>query len=124
MTIHKPLAFLGFLAALVIGASECHAWSESDTAREVTWQVVNAIDLGQTLDIARNCDTYYEMNPIIGECPDKNLTVKYFIAAAVSHYGISLALPGHFRKKWQIGTIVISGMFVLNNHRLGLRVTF
>lgn len=126
MTIHRPLAFLVLLTMLVIGAGQCHAdeWMVGDTKREIAWQVINVVDAGQTLDISKRCGEKYELNPILGRCPDSKVIAQYFATAAMLHFGVSLALPRRYRAKWQIGTIVVSGAIVLNNYSIGLKINF
>ncbi len=53
--------------------------TEVDKANIVLFNVLQGIDMLQTLEIANN-DNYYEKNPILGKHPSETAVVTYFIA--------------------------------------------
>jgi hypothetical protein len=97
-------------------------WTKTDTAREVVWMILHAVDWGQTLEIARHPDDFREMNPILGTHPTVGRVNLYMGAWALAHPAISYLLPGDWRKTWQYLTIGVSFTSTANNFNLGLRV--
>jgi len=101
-------------------------WSTADTKREVTWQVINLIDWGQTLDIVRDQEAgnlRYEQNPILGNNPSRGKINTYFALSHVAHYGIS-RWSTKYRSHWQYATIVVSGFIVGRNFYIGLSLGY
>jgi hypothetical protein len=111
---------------LILLPTFCFAgdWSKEDTYREVTWQVLHAIDIGQTRDIAKNPDRFYEINPILGKHPSVEEVNRYAVASSLVHFGISYFLPKEYRKWWQYVSIGISTGIVSHNYDIGLKVDF
>jgi hypothetical protein len=99
----------------------CYGWSEMDTYRESTWQVINFIDYRQTSDIS---EPHYEQNPLLGKHPSQGKIDKYFAVSAIGHFGASELLPLRYRNGWQWLTIGISGAIVYHNYKIGLKVNF
>lgn len=99
-------------------------WVKEDTFREITWQIIHVVDWGQTLEIARHPQNYYEKNPFFGKHPSVGRVNSYMAAGAVAHAVISYVLPPKYRKWWQYSTIVLSGGCVINNFSLGIGVKF
>jgi hypothetical protein len=117
-------------------------------AAEATFHVLNAVDMGQSLHIAktRDCGTafaYREVNPvtraIVGEYPNEASVVASSIAYSLAyHYGsrwLQRKTEGAFaegrgsRGAWYVGYWVFHGAMlaakasaVSSNHHIGLRV--
>jgi len=103
----------------------CYAdWDKNNTFREIAWQGIHLIDWGQTLDIARQPDRYYEMNPILGKHPSVGQVNTYMAISAITHIGISYMLPKKYRAYWQWISIGVSGSCIINNFNAGLKVKF
>ena len=62
--------------------------TEVDKANIVLFNVLQTIDMLQTLEIANN-DDYYEKNKILGKHPSEAHVVAYFVAVSYTH----LTLP-------------------------------
>ena len=109
---------------LAITLSGCMAWSKADIAREATYVAIHMVDWGQTRDIAKNPDKYHEKNPILGEHPSTKEVDRYMAASLAGHILITSLLPSNLRPYWQYGTIAFSGYLVVNNHSIGLRMSW
>lgn len=93
-------------------------WDRSDTGREITFQLLNAVDAVQTSEIRDRPDVQ-EVGPIartiMGAEPSGTDVALYFGSMAISHYLISRALPPRLRQYWQIGSIGERTYWVYNN---------
>lgn len=96
-------------------------WTKTDTGLQVTYGVLHIIDWGQTLDIARNPDKFYEMNPLLGKHPSIGKVNTYFIGTLIGHTAIAYILPSKYRRIWQIVWIGIEGKTVVNNFSIGVK---
>ena len=112
------------LILIILFSTPCYAWNKNDTYREVAWQTIHIIDWGQTLDIARNPDSYHEFNLILGRHPSVGRVNTYMVLSSVGHVTISVLLPDKVRKYWQWITIGTLGACVVNNFSIGLKVRF
>ena len=101
-------------------------WDYSDTAREVTWQAVNVIDWGQTLDIAHKCkySRIHERNPMLRQCPTIKEVHTHFMIGAALHYWVAQALSKQYRASYQQATVIYAVHIVGSNARMGLTVKF
>lgn len=122
------MAIKHLTAVLLLLASQCaNAWSEADTQRQTGYFILHVIDWGQTLDISESCTsggTYYETNPILGECPSRGEVNRYFLLTGLAHYGISRVLSPTQRRWFQYVTIGIESAVVAHNFNIGIRVEF
>jgi len=98
-------------------------WSTADTWRESAFQVLNLVDLGQTLNIVNRSDLY-EQNPVLGKHPKKKKVYTYFIAGGFAHYGISRFLTPKNRQIWQYVTIGFGVGTVWRNYTIGVNIDF
>lgn len=106
-------------------ASPAHAdWTKKDTVYQLTYTVLHLIDWGQTLDIARNPDDFYEMNPILGEHPSVGRVNTYNIVSLITHTAISYYLPPKYRRWWQVSAIGVKVILVSHNNNIGVKVSF
>jgi len=93
-------------------------------AGEAAYWTLHIMDWGQTLEIARHPEKYYELNPILGRHPGVGKVNTYFLITGIGHTLISAALPKKYRRIWQWFTIGIESSVVLHNFRIGLKVRF
>lgn len=114
------MKWLVVLSAFLTGCSvfQPHEeWRPRDTALEVGFQVLNVIDARSTQQIAAS--PYEELTTVtravLGPKPDPGETAVYFATIGLSHYLISRALPPKWRKWFQAGTIVYSGVLIERN---------
>jgi len=102
-------------------------WTKADTARQLAYMTVLAVDAGQTADI-QNHDDLVEKNPVIsgmfGDNPTSGQTAAYFVGAGVAHYAVSAMLKPKYRKYWQSVTLSLNTAVVANNYQLGLKWGF
>jgi hypothetical protein len=110
-------------AALLASGCASSNWNETDTRREIAWQIVNAADAVTTAQI-QHTPGVIEKQPltraILGPEPDSGEVALYFSTLAVSHWAISRILPPRWRKHWQRGSFAYSAAMVVNNCRHGL----
>jgi hypothetical protein len=102
-------------------------WSSGDTRREAIYFGIAVADAMTTADI-RNHTDIEEVNPLakalLGKNPDPLETAVYFIGTSAIHYAISNNLTPRYRRVWQRTTIVVGGLVVANNLRIGLSLGF
>lgn len=99
-------------------------WTKDQIYLQGIATTLKVIDWGQTLDIADKPDRYTEINPLIGEKPDRSRVNKYFACSAVSQVLITHLLPFKWRKYWIGSNIIISGILVGRSYSIGLRVNY
>ena len=109
-------------------------WTSVDTAMEATWQVLHAVEMGQTLDLARQPERYYEAyNPLLGKHPSTERVYVWGVTSSLAHAGISFLLPSKVdlwgmkvpvRTIFQAVSIGWTGSMVGHNFDIGLKVRF
>jgi len=124
--VERTLFTLAFLLAATANANE---WRTQDTVREAVWQAINIVDMGTTLDLAKQNEQlgyqrYTEINPLIGYNPTPEQVTERMLIGAVAHAAISYALPHKWREAWQYLSIGTSAAFATNNLEIGLKVNF
>lgn len=109
------------VAMLVAGCAEL-------PRAELAWQAVHAVDVAQTVQIAR-APCYRESDPVtsaaIGEHPSTAGALTWGVGVAALHAGVTLLLergdaPAWVRAAWQAVTIGNSAYFVKNNAEQGI----
>ena len=104
-----------------------------DALAEPTYQIVSAVDVGQSLYLSKHCDRYHESVPItvhaLGRCPNPLQTVAWGAGRGILHYSITWALtradaPTWVMATWQIVSIGSEVDTVSRNYRIGLRISF
>ncbi|MBW2178751.1 MAG: hypothetical protein JRG81_00015 [Deltaproteobacteria bacterium] len=99
-------------------------WTKDQIIMQGVLSSLNIVDWGQTLDIADRPDEYREINPILGDHPDRGDVNIYFASTMILKVLVTHLLPTEYREYWLGGNIALSGYFVHHNHRIGLRVNF
>ena len=84
--------------------------SKPEKVGELAFQVVNFIDMMQTLEIVQHDDLYYETNSILGKHPQQHEVITW--------------LPEKFRPVWLTVTFLPQLPLIEHNHNLGIRVSF
>jgi|TARA_R110001592_G_scaffold83680_3_gene247837 hypothetical protein len=97
--------------------------SETDIKGIYAFNVLQFVDMLQTLEIANN-DAYYEKNKIMGKHPSEFQVVTYFIARGFAHYEATKMIPAKYRKIWHTYNIVYNYDVIRNNHDIGIRIDF
>ena len=98
------------------------ALSKGEKVGELSFQVVNFIDMMQTLEIVQHGDLYYETNPILGKHPQQHEVITYFMIRGATHYHITKWLPEKFRIPWLTITFLPQVPIIEHNHNLGIRI--
>jgi hypothetical protein len=97
--------------------------TEVDKANIVLFNVLQGIDMLQTLEIANN-DKYYEKNPILGKHPSEFQVVTYFVARGFAHYHATKMIPQRYRNFFHGYNVVYNYNVIRDNHQLGIRIDF
>ena len=97
--------------------------TEVDKANIVLFNIMQGIDMLQTLEIANN-DAYYEKNPILGKHPSEAQVVTYFIARGFAHYHATNMIPERYRKFWHTYNVVYNYDVIRDNHEICIRIDF
>ena len=97
--------------------------TEVDKANIVLFNVLQGIDMLQTLEIANN-DKYYETNKILGKHPSEAEVVTYFTARGLAHYQATRMIPQRYRNFFHGYNIVYNYNVIRDNHQLGIRIDF
>ena len=99
-------------------------WSKQDQQRQLAYTALHMVDWGQTLDIADQPKDYYETNPVLGQHPSRSEVNTYMATSLATHWLIARRLTPKKRRIFQWTTIVIEGLYITNNKRIGLSVNF
>ena len=97
--------------------------TDVDKANIVLFNVLQGIDMLQTLEIANN-DAYYEKNPILGKHPSEFQVVTYFVARGFAHYHVTKMIPEKYRSVWHGYNLFYNYDVIRDNHQLGIRIDF
>jgi len=97
--------------------------TEVDKANIVLFNILQGIDMLQTLEIANN-DAYYEKNKILGKHPSEAEVVTYFIARGLVHYQATRMIPQRYRNFFHGYNVVYNYNVIRDNHQLGIRIDF
>jgi hypothetical protein len=114
----KQIALLAFLA---LASTEARAdeWTTADTVVESGCIALFVIDWGQTLD-----RRYQESNLLLGNHPSHAAVDGYFLAVIGIQFLVARLLPSPWRSVFQGATLGIEGRSVVNNWRLGARLSW
>ncbi len=86
---------------------------------------LSVIDWGQTVDISKRPNEYYEKyNFILRGHPSTWKTHVYFASSILANYLIVDILPKTLRKMWLGGGIALELFMTANNASIGLNVRF
>ena len=97
--------------------------TDTDKAGIIAFNILQTIDLLQTLEITRN-DNYYETNPILGRDPSDAQIFSYFIARGIAHYHTTKMIPEKYRNIWHGYNILYNYDVIQDNHNIGIRINF
>ena len=97
--------------------------TETDKAGIIAFNILQTIDMLQTLEIANN-DNYYEKNKILGKHPNEFQVITYFIARGFAHYEATKMIPEKYRSIWHTYNVVYNYDVIRDNHSIGIRIGF
>ena len=122
-TILISILLLGQAYAIDLQKYYQEPLTETDKKAIVAFNILQGIDMLQTLEIANN-DAYYEKNKIMGKHPSEAQVVTYFIARGFAHYHTTKIIPLKYRKFWHTYNIVYNFDVIQGNHDIGIRIDF
>ena len=128
-SINYEKTYINFLADIHV--RKCDRLTEvlqrrshrSGQSNIVLFNVLQGIDMLQTLEIANN-DKYYEKNKILGKHPSEAEVVTYFIARGLVHYQATRMIPQRYRNLFHGYNVVYNYNVIRDNHQLGIRIDF
>ena len=97
--------------------------TETDKKGIIAFNILQTIDMLQTLEIANN-DNYYEKNKILGKHPSEAQVITYFISRGFAHYHVTKIIPAKYRNLWHGYNMVYNYDVIRKNHNLGIRINF
>tara|TARA_E500000178_G_C16512615_1_gene526543 strand:+ start:41 stop:418 length:378 start_codon:yes stop_codon:yes gene_type:complete len=97
--------------------------TEKDKKGIIAFNILQGIDMLQTLEIANN-DAYYEKNKIMGKHPSEAQVITYFISRGFAHYHATKMIPLKYRSIWHTYNMVYNYDVIRDNHQLGIRIDF
>ena len=97
--------------------------TETDKKAIVVFNILQGIDMLQTLEIANN-DKYYETNKILGKHPSEAEVVAYFVFRGFAHYHATNIIPQKYRNYFHGYNIIYNYNTIKDNHELGIRIDF
>jgi len=97
--------------------------TDTDKKAIVVFNILQGIDMLQTLEIANN-DNYYEKNKIMGKHPSEAQVVTYFIARGLAHYQATRMIPLKYRNIFHTYNLVYNYNVIRDNHNIGIRIDF
>jgi len=97
--------------------------TEVDKANIVLFNVLQTIDMLQTLEIVNN-DDYYETNKVLGKHPSEAHVIAYFVFRGFAHYHATNIIPQKYRNYFHGYNIIYNYNTVKDNHNLGIRINF
>ena len=118
--ISKLLAAAGLISCALV-AHAADPWSESQQASGIALGTLLVVDYLQTRQIAKQPETYHEINPVLGKHPSLSTVNTYFAGAAILGYLALDALPSDMRS-WALGAgIVLELAVTAHNNTIGLK---
>ena len=99
-------------------------WTPDEQKMFVASNIAIVADWATTRDITRRYDEgYYEKNVILGPYPSKDRVDLYFIGMLVSNYYFT-DWSGKYRIYYTFARTATHGYAAINNHNIGLRLSF
>jgi len=112
-----------FLFSTNVRANE--PWDHYDKFMFMNFLALSVVDWGQTVDISKRPNEYYEKyNFILKGHPPTWKTHAYFATSILANYLIVDILPKKLRKVWLGGGIALELFMTANNASIGLNMRF
>lgn len=119
---------------VALSLAGCAEMSTQARATEAAWQVMNVVDIGQTVTIAREPQNWHETNPVLCAMATNHPQVGRVYAAmigdAVLHYAVTRLLDSQDKGTgawhvaniaWESVTLGEKGYNVAHNYSVGLK---
>jgi hypothetical protein len=117
----------------LIFASVAHAgdFSTETVVEESVYQALHAIDIAQTVYIAKHPDQFYEkeIDWAVGRHPAEARVLQYMVGDAALHVALTFVLvkadaPRWVTRSWELLTIGASANNVRGNYNVGIKARF
>jgi len=106
-------------------------WTKLDIGLETAYQVLNVVDYRQTSNFhnfhevqGNQLKMIQESNPFLGKHPYQANINRLFVAQALLHGGVSLALNSKPRTIWQTTSLMWTYHLVDHNASIGARIVW
>lgn len=115
-----------FILLLFMPTVHAEGWERTDSYRETVYMTLHTIDWLQTRSVAKNGwpNGRYETNSLLGKYPSVRKLDTHYAITSIGHIWIAHLLPPKWRVAWQYIAIGDSGLAVVNNYTLGVRIEF
>jgi hypothetical protein len=119
--------------ALLLLATCAHAgdFTTETIVEESVYQALHAVDISQTVYIAKHPDQFYEkeIDWAIGRHPSEAHVLQFMVGDAVLHAAVTTALvrldaPAWATRTWELVTIAASVNNVRGNFKIGIKARF
>ena len=119
------LIFLGVLLLFIFGSKhiESKELTDNQVKAEILWQVTQAIDMLQTIEIAEHGERWVETNEFLGSDPSTAAIIPYFAIRGYGHYWITKNIRKEWRWPWLIVTNYLNYDVIEHNHSMGIRIS-
>lgn len=97
-------------------------WNKVDTILFASSTALTFVDYKQTIQITRNPDKYWEMNPALGRHPSESRVRNHFIIGAVGGWFVADYLKGWKRTAFLATWFLLEAWCVNNNIEAGIEV--
>ncbi len=119
------LLFLVVLILFIFGSERVKSdeLTDNQVKAEILWQVTQAIDMLQTIEIAEHGDRWVETNNFLGSDPSTAAIIPYFAIRGYGHYWITKNIRKEWRWPWLIVTNYLNYDVIEHNHSMGIRIS-
>lgn len=129
------MRYLAVIMSMLICAAPVHAerLNQEEIITIIAYELLHIVDAGTTLNIADEPGRYREMNPILGESPNREAVYAWMIGTAILYPIVTYLLPRSLivfdmdiqpRRTFQALSIGVAGGCVFNNLSIGLTMDF
>ncbi len=119
------LLFLVVLILFIFGSERVKSdeLTDNQVKAEILWQVTQAIDMFQTIEIAEHGERWVETNEFLGSDPSTAAIIPYFAIRGYGHYWITKNIRKEWRWPWLIVTNYLNYDVIEHNHSMGIRIS-
>jgi hypothetical protein len=115
---------IALVLCLTVSVASAEELTKKQKNKMLIFQGLSAIDMLQTIKIAKNPTIWGEMNPILGTHPAVGSVVLFFTARNVIHYVVVKKVPAKYKDAFINIPIIGQGFAVAWNIGNGLGLGF
>lgn len=126
----SQMALVAACCAALTACSDLPTLKSTNSAGEVVWQTLHAVDVTQTLRGPADDPCYFEGDPmtrrLIGHKPSQGAVIGWGVGLAALHYGVHRLLadytPAWLDAAFEVATTVQVASIVHHNFSVGVRL--